>query len=330
VTVGLMNIRSILVPALLIAGSCSAADPAFPEAHISNGAITAKLLLPDAEKGYYRGTRFDWSGQIESLKTKEHEYFGKWFDKYDPKLHDAIMGPVEEFAESIGYDEAQVGGTFVRIGVGALKKPEEPRFERFKTYDIADHGKWSVKKGKDSIEFTQDLGGHNGYSYKYTKRISLAKGKPEMVIHHTLKNTGKKAITTTQYNHNFFVLDGEPTGPDASVTFSFEPRPTRPMPDGVAELRGTQIAYLKELPKGQSVYNEFEGFGKTASDYDIKVENKKSGAGVRIQGDQPITKMVYWSIRSTLCPEAYIALNVAPGAESKWTYHYTFYDTRKQ
>ena len=157
----------------------------------------------------------------------------------------------------------------------------------------------------------------------------MAKGKPEMTIHHTLKNTGKKAIATTQYNHNFFVLDGEPTGPDASVTFPFEPRPTRPMPEGVAELRGSQIAYLKELPKGQSVYNEFEGFGKTASDYDIKVENKKSGAGVRIQGDQPITKMVYWSIRSTLCPEAYIALNIAPGTESKWSYRYTFYDTRK-
>jgi hypothetical protein len=315
---------------LLVAGCCQAADPVFPQAQISNGAMTAKLLLPDAEKGYYRGTRFDWSGQIESLKTKDHEYFGKWFDKYDPKLHDAIMGPVEEFAESLGYEEAQTGGTFVRIGVGALKKPEERRFERFKTYDIVDNGKWTVKKGNDWIEFTQELGGHNGYAYKYTKRIALTKGKPEMEIQHALKNTGKKAIETTQYNHNFFVLDDQPTGPDASVTFPFEPRPTRPMPEGVAELRGSQVAYLKELPKGESVYNEFEGFGKTASDYDIKVENKKSGAGVRIQGDKPITKMVYWSIRSTLCPEAYINLNVAPGSESKWAYKYTFYDTRRQ
>ena len=62
------------------------------------------------EKGYYRGTRFDWSGQIQSLKTKEHEYFGQWFEKYDPKLHDAIMGPVRRALtdeKALGYDEAR-------------------------------------------------------------------------------------------------------------------------------------------------------------------------------------------------------------------------------
>jgi hypothetical protein len=327
-----MTHRTSLIAALFLAASCFAADPEYPEAHITNGIVTAKLLLPDMERGYYRGTRFDWSGQIESLRAKDHEYFGKWFEKYDPKLHDAIMGPVEEFVtndSALGYDEAKPGGEFIRIGVGALKKPEEARFDRFKTYDIVDHGKWSVKKGGDWIEFTHNLSDHNGYAYRYTKRIVLTKGKPEMVIHHLLKNTGKKTIVTSQYNHNFFMLDGQPTGPDASVTFPFELKAKRPVPEDVGEIKGTRISYLKELPKGQSFFNELEGFGKNASDYDIRVENQKSGAGVRIQGDQPITKIIYWSIRTTLCPEAYITLNVAPGAESKWKYTYTFYDTRK-
>lgn len=327
-----MAFRFVVLSSLLIATCGWSADASVPEAQISNGSITAKLFLPDAERGYYRGTRFDWSGQIQSLKTKDHEYFGQWFEKYDPKLHDAIMGPVEEFLTNdtaLGYEEAQAGGEFIRIGVGALKKPEERRFERFKTYDIVDHGKWEIKKGGDWIEFTQDLKEHNGYAYKYTKRIVLAKGKPEMVIHHTLKNTGKKAIHTSQYNHNFFVLDGQPTGPDATVKFPFELRPTRPVAQGVVDYRDSKVSYLKELPKGESVYNEFEGFGKTASDYDIRVENHKSGAGVRIQGDQPITKMVYWSIRTTLCPEAYITLDVDPGKETKWSYKYTFYEAQK-
>jgi hypothetical protein len=98
----------------------------------------------------------------------------------------------------------------------------------------------------------------------------------------------------------------------------------------VVDFRGSKVSYLRELLKGASVYNEFEGFGKSASDYDIRVENTKSGAGVRIQGDQPITKMVYWSIRTTLCPEAYIALDIDPGKESKWAYKYTFYDARQK
>ena len=85
-------------------------QPQFPQATISNGRITAQFYLPDAEHGYYRGTRFDWSGSILSLKTAHHEYFGQWFPKYDPKLHDSIVGPVEEFIKNdtaVGYDEAK-------------------------------------------------------------------------------------------------------------------------------------------------------------------------------------------------------------------------------
>ena len=84
------------------------------------------------------------------MKFNDHEYFGQWFPKYDPKLHDAIMGPVEEFVyneSAVGYDEAKAGGEFVRIGVGALRKPDETKFQRFKTYDIVDTGKWTVRKG---------------------------------------------------------------------------------------------------------------------------------------------------------------------------------------
>jgi hypothetical protein len=83
-----------------------------PEATLSNSEVRARLYLPDPEAGYYRGTRFDWSGAIASLEWHGHNYFGKWFDRYDPKIHDAITGPVEEFLTNgagLGYDEAKTG-----------------------------------------------------------------------------------------------------------------------------------------------------------------------------------------------------------------------------
>ena len=311
--------------------ACFGADLDSPALRSPAAPLRPKLLLPDAERGYYRGTRFDWSGVNRELKAKDHEYFGQWFPKYDPKLHDAIMGPVEEFVyneSAVGYDEAKPGGEFVRIGVGALRKPDEAKFERFKTYDIIDGGQWTVRKGDNWIEFTHVLGDHNGYAYHYTKRIVLDKGQPRMTIQHTLKNTGKKAFTTSQYNHNFFMLDGEPTGPDASVTSRSTYARRSLSRTGSRKSKASGLSYLKELQKGQTASTEFQGYGKTASDYDIRVENKKSGAGVRIQGDQPITRIVYWSIRTTLCPEAYITMEVPPGKQSKWAYTYTFYDTR--
>src|SRR3954452_12562148 len=132
----------------LAAGGLMAAG--FPEADISNGILKAKLYLPDAEKGYYRATRFDWSGQIPSLEYKGHSYFGAWNQAlYDPKRHDAIMGPVEEFltdGAGLGYADAKAGGTFVKIGVGVIRKPDEAKFGQYKTYEIADPGKWVVNK----------------------------------------------------------------------------------------------------------------------------------------------------------------------------------------
>jgi hypothetical protein len=303
----------------------AAAGP--PHAGISNGAIEAKLYLPDADRGYYRGTRFDWSGVISSLRYKGHEYFGQWFDRYNPNTHDAITGPVEEFLTrdaGLGYQDAKPGRGFVRIGVGVVRKPDEPAYQRFNTYEILNPGRRSIRKGRDWIEFTHELSSDAGYGYIYKKTVRLAKAKPVLTLEHTLRNTGSLAIETAVYDHNFFVNDGQPTGPESLVRFPFEARATKSLQD-LAELRSGQLVYLKELAKGQSVFTELEGFGSTAQDYDIRLENKTAGAGVRIVGDRPIAKLVFWSIRTTFCPEPYIDLKIEPGSEAAWKISYEFY-----
>jgi hypothetical protein len=299
----------------------------YPEAEISNGLIRARLHLPSPGNGSYQGTRFDWSGIIYSLQYSGHEYFGQWYEKHDPKIHDAITGPVEEFRTNeagLGYDEAPAGGTFVRIGAGVVRKPDEPAYQLFKTYEIVDPGKWSIRKGADWIEFTQRLKSPDGYAYEYRKTVRLLKGQPRMALEHMLRNTGKRAIETTQYNHNFFVIDGETVGPGVTVKFGFDARPARDL-KGLATVRDRQLTYTRDLEKGQSLLTELEGFGQTASDYDFRIENRKSGAGVHISGDQPLAKLVFWCIRTVACPEPYIHLRVEPGQKKKWRIEYEFY-----
>jgi hypothetical protein len=46
---------------------------------------------------------------------------------------------------------------------------------------------------------------------------------------------------------------------------------------------------------------------------------------VRQTGDRPMTKINLWSIRTTVCPEAYIDLSIAPGQTSSWRITYEFY-----
>ncbi len=125
----------LLLPFLALAAA--AAD--YPTLEIASRDLRAVITPPDPVRGYYRGTRFDWSGAILSLRFAGHDYFGQWFEKYDPTNHDAIAGPVEEFGP-LGYDEAAPGGTFLRIGVGAVRKPEARPYQAFRTYEISHHG----------------------------------------------------------------------------------------------------------------------------------------------------------------------------------------------
>jgi hypothetical protein len=316
----------ICLVALLALGQLAEVQP--PQAEISSGRIHAKLYLPDAQSGYYRGTRFDWSGVISALEWNGHNYFGQWFERYDPKLHDAITGPVEEFLTNgagLGYDEAKPGESFVRIGVGVLRKPDENAYRRFATYEIVDPGTRAVNKGADWIEFVHEVKDTAGYAYVYLKRVRLV--NDSLVLEHRLKNTGRKAIATSVYNHDFFMLDNQPTGPNFVVRFPFAPRATSDL-KGLAEIRGNDFFYLKEFERRQTLQTEIEGFGATAKDFDFRVENRKTGAGVRQTGDRPISKVVFWSAGITVCPEAYIDLRVEPGKESSWRIAYEFYQRK--
>ena len=146
----------------------------YPQTRISNQALQVNIYLPDAEKGFYRGTRFDWAGVIASLDYKGHSYFGPFFEKFDPAVSDvdignpvvagvasAASGPVEEFIgadeTALGYSTAKPGEAFCKIGVGALRKIDNAPYSSYVNYSLVDGGKSSVKSRPDWIEFTQQV-----------------------------------------------------------------------------------------------------------------------------------------------------------------------------
>ncbi|MCF2496092.1 hypothetical protein [Dyadobacter chenhuakuii] len=297
----------------------------FPEAVISNGIINAKLMMPDASSGYYRGVRFDWAGQVASLDYKGHSYFGQWNSTYDPKLHDAIMGPVEEFV-ALDFDAVKPGETFVKIGVGVLVKPDDKNYSFATNYEVKDAGKWTVDKKKDHVTFTHTLKDATGYGYVYTKTLKLVKGKPQLVLEHSLKNTGSKEISTSTYNHNFFMIDKEPTNEHIRIVFPFEVSGEGAGFGTIINAKGKTLNYARPVVNGDQIFSSgLKGFGATAKDYDIRIENTKTSAGVRITGDRPLEKLVYWANPTTSCPEPYIHISAKPGQETKWNVNYEFY-----
>ena len=337
------HMRTIALLAIPLLTACCAllqAHAATPEWEISNGILKVKLYPPDAVNGFYRGTRFDWSGVVGDLEYKGHSFYGPWFTGTDPSVSDfiykdagiiagpcsAITGPVEEFNPALGYDNAKPGGTFIKIGVGVLRKTDDQAYSAYHLFPIVDGGKWTVKKGDDWVEYTQEL--HDpasGYGYIYRKKLSLVKGHPQMMIEHSLKNAGKLAIHTNVYDHNFLVLDKQTTSEAFRITLPFDLQ-VDPAPDpAMAQIRKNQILYQKSLTGEERVYFSIEGFGKTAADYKVHIENTKANVGMTISGDHPLYKMSLWSIRSVIAVEPFIDLSIEPGGESSWTYDYEYY-----
>jgi len=324
-----------LIPLAL--GLLPAAD--FPHAEIANGQIQVKIYLPDAKDGYYRATRFDWAGVVYSLQYKRHDYYGPWFQRTDPKVHDfvyqgadivaspctAITGPVDEFAP-LGWDEAKPGGSFTKVGVGVLRRPDGGKYDNYRLYEIVDSGKRTIKQDSESIVFTQALAdASSGYAYAYRKTLRLTERKPEMVMEHRLKNTGSRAIRTSVYNHNFLVLDGQPPGPGFVITVPFQIQSRRPPAKELAEIRGNQIVYLKTLQGRDIVTTPLGGFSQSSEDNDSRIENSRLGVGMRITGDRPLSSESLWSIRAVLAMEPFVSVAIEPGNEFTWKSTYNYY-----
>jgi hypothetical protein len=306
-----------------------------PHRDISNGIVSAKVYLP-GEHALYRGTRFDRTGVVAHATYKGHDYGEYWFSSYSPEVRDfywqdgqvtvspvsGAAGPVEEFT-TVGFDEAGDGGRFLKIGVGILKRTT-PTYDFVHAYPVLNEGRRSFSATKTSLRLTHDLSDkETGYGYAYVKTIRLVPGKAQMVIEHVLKNTGSKPIESAVYCHNFLTLG---TGNEnVAITAPFDIKAEKPFAPGAAEVRGKTLRYLRAVKEGEAVTSPISGFGANVSDYDFKIVNTKTGFGQRIRADQPLSRINFWSIRTNVSWEPYIAISLKPGETKRWTYTYDYF-----
>src|SRR3546814_12758200 len=126
-----------------------------------------------------------------------------------------------------------------------------------------------------------------------------------------LVNKGNKTIETQVYDHNFFVIDNDNIGPGYIIQFPFEIKSETNRLGEFAEIDNNQIRFTKALGENDHPnLRSITGYRPLAEDYNIVIENRNTGAGVRITGDQPIVKIDVWSAIKTLCPEPYIQIKI--------------------
>jgi hypothetical protein len=299
---------------------------------ISNGLISAQVF-PPGEGELYKGTRFDHAGVVMHITYRGQNYTDYWFDRFATDPSDtsrrpagtqtsccAVSGPVEEFA-AVGFEEAGMGGRFLKPGIGIFKRDSDNPLQ-FPTLPVLNEGTRSFKSGKSDAVFVQDLQDkETGLGYHYTKTVTLVPGKPQMTIAHVLKNTGSKPIVTTVYDHNFLRL--APGNDGVQVTFPFAVAAATPPAADLIRIAGNTLTYLRPMKDKERVSFPVTGFGTSATDYDFRITDK-TGAGVQITGDQPVSRINIFSIDRVQSVEPYIAIDLAPGTEKTWRYTYTF------
>jgi len=307
-----------------------------PVVTISNGTITAKVARIDPAQGFYNGTRFDQAGVVTSLTLNGREFYGPWFEKVAPDVLDytyvgndivagpdsATSGPVEEFAP-LAFEAKP--GLFIKPGVGVLYQPDTQPYDHYRHYRILDAGERTTKVTKTSVTFRQTLtNGRTGYLYE--KSLSLVPGKSQLIISHRLKNTGTTAINTSVYDHNFLRLVAGNGG--VKVTFPFALSAATPPPADLMRVQGNSLTYLRPMANKERISFLVTGFSNTAADYDFTIAG--GGASVHVQGDHPVTRLNIFSVDRVQSVEPYIAIDLATGAEKRWSYTYSFSTARRK
>jgi hypothetical protein len=306
---------------------------AHPHAVISNGIVTSTVFLPDAEKGYSRSVRYDWSGHTWDLTWNGHSYFLQRNEKnplplnsvHDPLFPHNGAGLASEFFANGKDDGCE---TYLKVGIGHLDSGDSEK--------IVDSGVWAVSRGENWIEFTHTVNVSCGYGYIYVKRMELTANKPEMIISHSLRNTGSKAIETQQYIHNFFCIDNEYSGRNYQLDMPFSPTFDRVHPEKLVENMNFEpyavfrddntLQFMKDIEQGNSLFAVFTGFDGSPSQNHAIIRNKRTGACVDISGDYALWGYRFWTEANSFCPELFNDVAVESGETQSWRQVYGFFE----
>ena len=394
---GSWGVRSLQVVVGLVAVGSTAPEPVFPSARLTSKDLEATVFVPDATSGYYRSTRFDHSSMVGLLRTRQSDPEGEltvfsggvWRMPHDPFWTESGIGLAEEFGCGmdgtrcgglgddnstngvLGYEEAEAGETFLKIGVGELRKGSCADCDGEDTHDLyrfnspyawAAEPEWTVHQtGPGRIEMVQELTLERRgmvWGYRLVKIVSV--NGSLLTIDHSLENLGSAAFATPHYSHNFFTIDGHPTGPGFSLDLRLGNMSFRepgvdswatPLTDVATITRDGLIRFESEPSPATKIKAEFEHFQEANGTFELTfnlsrssntnaAKNGKQGQhdnyeeratrelrgtrSVRVRktmdGPLPLRAMNLYVERGTLSPEPVVLISLPPGETQSWSH----------
>lgn len=317
----------------------------------------------------------DASGVFQKEEKKHtHELYGTelWRTPHNPYWPESGVGLASEFGVGddgdnciyrcgwngvddvtngvLGYKEAEIGQSFLKIGVGELIKGSCPECDlsgiyKFNSpYQFAKQPIWTKTQPSNNMVVLEHEATLKQYGYKLQKIITLEDNL--LSVTSTLTNLGADAFRTAWYSHHFFDCDAEPIGPGYSVELDLkESRPQMYEEPGlsgwtvplrnyakVRQLENTIEVTLKRFVEvGARIKAEFLKDDQSTGGFTLKgcgVSMKEDIA--EVQSDPAAALSMYgfnlYIEASTLSPEPQLLIHLERGASTTWTQRIQFGD----
>lgn len=218
-----------------------AAAAAHPNVTIGGEHLQATIFLPGVDNAFYTANRFDHGTMVGDIKLGEHLLFPNdfWSQPHDPATPDAGVGMASEFGCGeggttcdgsdlgwgaysgkatngvLGFEEAQVGEPFLKIGVGKLVKNSDA-YSPFEAQEHSEAPVWTVDHTRSSLTMTHAAQLNSKWGYRLQRTFQTYSN---MLIYETeLENTGSEDFTTVHYSHSLLSMDHREVGPGWEVS----------------------------------------------------------------------------------------------------------------
>lgn len=272
----------------------------------------------------YNFSRFDWTGKITDVKFKGIPLTSVEDSNRGNQNH-LGKGFYNEFGieTALGFEDTKIGDWFHKIGVGLLKK-EDSEYAFHKPYVIKP-AKFFTKTTTNSFRIDCIAEKANGYSYELRKEIELhGQG---FHIKYLLKNTGEKAINTTEYCHNFIAINNDFIGANYELHFHFSLKPKMfgetVNTDASVIIDTNKIAFCS-VPSVPFFFSNLSGGADVKGAWELI--HLKSKIGIRENNNFMTSKLNLWGWQHVVSPEVFFDIHITPGESVEWMRSYEVFE----
>ena len=265
----------------------------------------------------YKGSRFDWSGKISSIRFKDLP-LTTIEDTESKDVNFLGKGLYNEFGitNPVGYNETPKGGWFHKIGVGLLKKEHKQYLFHRKHVIRPAHFDITYEDRKIIIICkSEDV---NGYSYILKKEITVSENN--FIIDYSLHNTGEKRIITDEYVHNFMAINNALIGEDYTLKFPF-PINSSLFDETVNSENKVEIGLdnvtFNKTPEKQFFFSNLTGGKELQAEW--MLTNTKTNVGIKEIGSFTTEKINVWGWKHVISPELFFKISVDPKKTIEWS-----------